>query len=145
MLTFCLLWGWLVPASAQIYKWVDDKGATHYGERAPQGRKAQEIGQHLANPGAAPGKAVQPDWNEKELEFRKRRIDAGQAETRYEQQAASARKACNLARDRLAQMKTARRIYRLDENGARVYQTDNERQTSVEHLEAQVAERCRPP
>src|SRR5512142_3192991 len=28
-LTFCL------PASAKMYKWVDDKGVTHYGETIP--------------------------------------------------------------------------------------------------------------
>jgi len=28
-LTFCL------PASAKMYKWVDDKGTTHYGETIP--------------------------------------------------------------------------------------------------------------
>jgi len=140
---FCLLCACLAPATAQVYKWVDEKGTTHYGERPPQGRKAEEIGQRLANPGPAPDKAAQPDWNEKEREFRKRRIEAEQAQTLREQQQAAKRRACTDARDQLAQMKTARGIYRLDENGARVYQSDGERQASVARLEAQIAERCR--
>lgn len=139
---FCLLWACLAPAAAQVYKWVDEKGTTHYGERPPQGRKAQEIDQRLANPGADPGKAAQPDWNEKELEFRRRRIEAEQAQTLREQQQAANRRACNDARDQLAQMKTARGIYRLDENGERVYQSDAERQASMARLQAQIAERC---
>ena len=118
---------------------------THYGERAPQGRKAEEVGQRLANPGPAPEKAAQPDWNEKELEFRRRRIEAGQAQEQRERQEAAGRKACNEARDRLAQLRIARRVYRLDDNGERIYQSDSERQASVARLEAQVAQDCRAP
>lgn len=143
MLKFCLFWAFLVPATAQVYKWVDEKGTTHYGERPPQGHKAQEVRQHLANPGPDPGKAARPDWNEKELEFRKRRIESEQAQTRREQQEASNRRACNQARDRLAQATTARRLYRLDEKGERVYESEGERQASVAQLEALVTERCR--
>ena len=56
LLKLCLLWAWLACAHAQVYKWVDEKGTTHYGERPPQGRKAQEVEQRLANPAPAPGK-----------------------------------------------------------------------------------------
>jgi hypothetical protein len=143
LLKFCLLWTFLVPATAQVYKWVDEKGTTHYGERPPQGRKAEEIGQRLAKPGADPEKTAQPDWNEKELEFRKRRIEAEQEQTRREQQEASNRQACNQARDRLAQAKAARRLYRLDDSGKRVYQDESERQASMARLEALIAEHCR--
>jgi hypothetical protein len=42
-----------VPAVAQVYKWVDERGVTHYGERPPQGGKASEVPNRLASP--APG------------------------------------------------------------------------------------------
>ena len=32
------------PAVAQVYKWVDEKGRTHYGEKPPEGVKATEVG-----------------------------------------------------------------------------------------------------
>src|SRR5438309_7827258 len=44
------------PAFAQIYKWVDERGVTHYGERPPQGAKASEVQNKLASP--APGSAA---------------------------------------------------------------------------------------
>ena len=69
-----------LPASAQVYKWVDEKGTTHYGERPPPGKKAREVQQRLANPGPAPGKQAQPNWTEKELEFRGRRIESERGE-----------------------------------------------------------------
>ncbi len=145
LLRFCILWTLLGPASAQVYKWVDEKGITHYGERAPQGRKAQEVEQRLANPVPVPvpGKAAQPSWQDKELEFRGRRVEAEQAEAKQKQQEAANRQACNQARDRLAQAKAARRWYRLDEKGERVYQSDEEQRASIAQLEQLIAQRCR--
>ena len=99
--------------------------------------------QRLANPGPAPGTAVEPDWKAKDLEFRGRRIEAEQAEAKQKQEEAANRQTCNQARDNLAQMKTARRLYRLNDQGERVYESDEERQASVARLEALVAQRCR--
>ncbi len=137
------MWTLLGPASAQVYKWVDEKGITHYGERAPQGRNAREVEQRLANPGPVPGKAAQPSWQDKELEFRGRRVEAEQAEAKQKQQEATKRLACNQARDRLAQAKAARRWYRLDEKGERVYQGEEEQRASIAQLEQLIAQRCR--
>ena len=138
-----MLWALLVPAIAQVYKWVDEKGVTHYGERAPQGKKAQEVEQRLANPGPAPGKEVQPGWKEQDLEFRRRRIEAEQTEAKDKQQESSQRRACNQARDQLALMKSARGLYRLNEAGERVFQSDEERKASIARLEQLISERCR--
>jgi len=138
-----MLWALLVPASAQVYKWVDEKGVTHYGERPPQGKKAQEVERRLANPGPAPGKAAQPGWKEQDLEFRRRRIETEQTEAKQKQQEAANRRACNQARDQLAQTGSARRLYRLDEKGERVFQSDDERNASIARLEQLVSERCR--
>jgi hypothetical protein len=143
LLKICVLWALLVPAVAQVYKWVDEKGVTHYGERPPQGKKAQEVEQRLANPGSAPGKAAQPSWKEQDLEFRRRRIETEQTEAKTKQQEAARSQACNQARDQLAQTRSARRLYRLDEKGERVFQSDEERNASVARFEQLVSERCR--
>lgn len=143
LLRFCVLWALLVPASAQVYKWVDEKGVTHYGERPPQGKNAREVGERLANPAAQPGTAAQPNWQEKELEFRSRRIEAEQAEAKQKQREAGNRQACNQARDRLAQMKAARGSYRLNEKGERVYQNEDEHRAAIAQQEQLTAERCR--
>ncbi len=143
MLKVCVLWALLVPAVAQVYKWVDEKGVTHYGERAPQGSKAEDVQQRLGKPGVAPGKAAQPGWQEQDLEFRKRRIQAEQTESKNKQREDSQHQACNQARDQLAQMKSMRRMYRLDEKGERVYQSDEERGAAIARLEQQISERCR--
>jgi len=142
LLTFCVLWALLVPATAQVYKWVDEKGTTHYGERPPQGGKAQELEQHPANPRPARGTADQPNWKEKDLEFRRRRIETEQAEAKRKQREDAQRQACNQARDQLGQMKLAHRLYRLDDKGERVFQSDEERGASIARQELLVSQRC---
>lgn len=50
-----------LPTSAVVYKWVDENGKVHYGERPPAGAHKQSVKVHT-NPGAtqssgAPSKA----------------------------------------------------------------------------------------
>jgi len=116
---------------------------THYGEHPPRGTKARELKQSPAHPAPEPGGAAPPDWREKELEFRARRIAAEQAEAKQEQRESANRQACKQARDRLNRLKTARRTYRLNEEGKRVYQSDEERRTLIAQHERLLAARCR--
>ncbi len=52
----------VLPVSAQVYKWVDENGVTHYGERAPQGRTATEVPNRLATPAPeGPSTQATPD------------------------------------------------------------------------------------
>jgi len=138
-----VLWALLVPAIAQVYKWVDEKGVTHYGERArPRARRPRKWSSALPTPGRR-RKEVQPGWKEQDLEFRRRRIEAEQTEAKDKQQESSQRRACNQARDQLALMKSARGLYRLNEAGERVFQSDEERKASIARLEQLISERCR--
>jgi hypothetical protein len=140
---FLILWALLTPAHAQIYKWVDEKGTTHYGEHPPRGTKARELEPRMASPGPAPASSAQPNWQEKELEFRARRIAAEQAETKQNQNEKANRLACNQARDGLTRLKMARRTYHLNEKGERVYQSEEEHGALISQQEHLVAERCR--
>ena len=141
------LWLLLLPAYAQVYKWVDEKGVTHYGQRAPQGSKAKEVDDKLANPaGAKSGSAKEPSWQDQESEFQGRRIkaeQAAQAEAKKQAQEANLRIACNEARDSLARMKASSRTYKLNEKGERVYNSEQERDAAIARQEQLIATRCR--
>ena len=50
----------VAPASAQVFKWVDERGVTHYGERPPQGGKASEVPDKLGTPGGVPARPTAP-------------------------------------------------------------------------------------
>jgi uncharacterized protein DUF4124 len=127
-------------AFGQVYRWIDEKGVTHYGAQPPQGAKAREVEDKLATPpGAAPRS---DDWQEKDRQFRQRRIEAGEAQAKKDQEAERRRTMCNEQRDLLARLKAATRTYRLDEKGERVFQDDTERENAIARQEKIVARYC---
>ena len=147
LLKIVCLWLVCLPASAQVVKWVDERGVTHYGERAPQGRKGQEVQNKLANPPPSAGAASKaPSWQEQEQEFQGRRQQAEQAqqaEAKKQAQDANQRIACLNARDDLVRMKAATRMYKLNDKGERVYDSDQDREAAISRQEQLIASRCR--
>jgi uncharacterized protein DUF4124 len=128
-------------AFGQVYRWVDEKGVTHYGAEPPQGAKAREVEDKLANPPGT-GAPRPEDWQDKERQFRQRQIEAGQAQAKKDQEAQRRRAMCNEQRDLLARLRVSRRVYRLNDQGERVYQEDAERETAIARQEKLVAQYC---
>ena len=128
-------------AFGQVYKWVDEKGVTHYGESPPQGKPANEIQDKLATP--APN-APRPAENlqDKEREFRQRRIREEAAQEKQQRNLAKRREQCNEQRDTLARLKESRRTYNLNSQGQRVYEDDADHQASIARQEKRVADLC---
>ena len=71
-----------LPAFAQVYKWVDEKGVTHYGQRPPADNKGQKMNVPNAAPipipapavGGASSQKAGATLKEQEVEFRRRQI-----------------------------------------------------------------------
>jgi uncharacterized protein DUF4124 len=60
LLRFLILATAAAPAFGQVFKWVDERGVTHYGERPPQGGKASEVPDKLGSPGGTSPRANPP-------------------------------------------------------------------------------------
>src|SRR5713226_9778696 len=90
LLHFLVLMATAAPALAQVYKWVDERGVTHYGERPPQGRNASEVPNKLGSP-APEGTTAQP----KDQEPRQGQPRAEKAEDRHKQEETRRREQCN--------------------------------------------------
>ncbi len=97
------------PALAQVYKWVDERGVTHYGERPPQGGKASEVPDRLASPpsGAVTGSQGSSQSNPRQGESppseREPRPSAPQTEQADDRQTRR-QEQCNQQRDLLARL-----------------------------------------
>ena len=129
-------------AHAQVYRWVDEQGKVHYGERPPSGAKATPVEGKLAAPPGAPKAA--PDAAQQEREFQRRRIEREQAEGREQTAAEKAKQQCERDRSRLAQLRSARRVSGgVDEKGNLRYLSDAERADAIASQEAAVARTCR--
>ncbi len=125
-------------ASAQVYKWVDEKGRVHYGEKPPAGSKPSTVKPPAAAPNA-PAKAQ--DLQSQELELRSRQIKRREDEEREARDAANREARCSNAKDRLEIAERAA-LYRL-EKGERVFLSDAERKAALEGMRAAVTQYCR--
>ena len=130
------------PANAQVYKWVDEKGRTHYGEKPPEGTKANEVAR--PTPPSDPKKTHDPEaWKRKELDLRKERIERERREARDGARTSAEReRRCRQARSAMDRIENVQGLYRLDDKGQRVYFTDAERDEERRKARAAIAENC---
>ena len=136
---FVALWLSAGAAFGQVYRWVDEQGATHYGARPPQGAKAREVEDKLATP---PGTAPRSeDWQQRDREFRQRQIQSGEAQAKKDEEARRRRELCNEQRDRLARLQQSR-TYTLNEKGERVFDDESQRQATIARQEKIAAQYC---
>jgi hypothetical protein len=138
----------LAPAAAgqQIYKWVDEKGATHYTSAPPPGGKAQAI---RADPASGRSSAEPKSWKEQEIEFRARQVERAEAEHKREQaelrarQQAARRESCAGAHRNLEALDRQRPVYALNEKGERQYLDDAQRAEAARRSREFLDRECR--
>ena len=132
-----------LPVYAQIYKSIDASGRTVYSDvRPPSDSSNVSIVTTIAPP-AAPEQ--NPNWEGKDQAFRQRMIVKESDQAKEDLATATAAKACDSAR---ASMKDLERIYgrhafRRDDNGERVYITDEERATLEKNAQESIAKNCK--
>ena len=132
-------------SASDIYKWTDEDGNVHYEDR-PTGAPTEErlsISSNRTNSGAV-DRRVQAR-HDRQTARDEERAAAAEAEQQAAAQAeveAERQQACDRARARLETYLQARRLYRSDENGERVYLDDAQRQEARQKAEDQITEYC---
>ena len=127
----------------KIYKWVDEKGVTHYGESAPPNiGMAHEI--HIPKtPAVDAAVNTRKERTERLLDTYKQER-AGKKETR--QAAAEERsereKNCEKAKNSHFKYQHASTLYRTDDEGNRVVLTDEEYTKVMDDARAEVDKWC---
>lgn len=130
--------------SAEVYKWVDEQGQVHYGDKAPeQGASSLQV-----DPGPA-ADTPPPDEAERR-EKRHRLLRAYEQERQIKQQReqeqtareAERKKRCAWARDRLRRYTHAGALYDLDEEGNRRLLDDSQRQQAEANARQDVKKWC---
>ena len=141
---FALLLG-AMTAGAQIYKWVDAKGVTHYSEKPPADGKSKSVELREATPRSTGPGAPAPasaSLKDQEIEFRKRQLVRDQAEANAAQEKAGRDAACKKSRAQLINLQNTSLMYNLNERGERVFMSAAERDASVARYEAEVNRNC---
>jgi hypothetical protein len=123
VLLFTALIVWSTLASAVVYKWTDASGKVQYGDRPPDGVKAELVeglGTHPSMQGpapvraAAPAAAPAPARDNKAKEAVEADLEAARAQH------------CTDAQARYKQLIEGRHMYKAGANGERDYMTSEE-------------------
>lgn len=135
-------------AQAGITKWEDANGKVHYSDQPPPSTaKSQQDLDLKNNPAASSsGKGAEKSLAEKDLESKKRRVQAEEAAAKQakDQEEAKNRKAnCEQARRQLQAVQEGQRMSRFDEKGERVFLEDSERPQAIEKAKQSVDSWCK--
>lgn len=145
---FLLLLGWASLASASgVYKWVDEQGRVHYGEKPPARVQAQEVQIKAAPPEESPiedAEAARSDNAQRLLRaFDEERAQKKEQQQKSREEQATRERQCALARDRLRRYQSAGSLYDLDKQGNRRILSDSERAASERRAQEDVARWCK--
>ena len=135
-----------VAVNASVYKWVDENGKVHYGDRPRESQAAVEM-----SIDDSPSVPLDSDSAMSRAEKRERLLQSMEEdrlekqEKREQQQALKEqnRQKCNRYRDRMRHYQRASAIYKLDRDGNRVYMSDTERAGATKDLQGRINKHCR--
>jgi hypothetical protein len=127
--------GTATSQAAQIYKWVDAQGVTHFDAQPPAGQTVQEIDiqKPVAPPPAAPAGRPDADQQQQAIDTKVKKQVAADA---------AKRKAyCDRQRTNLAQLQNNPRV-REEVNGEYRRFTEEERQARIAEVKKSIDDTC---
>jgi len=136
----------IMPATAlpEVYKWVDERGRTHYSQKPPAKNKSEQIQIKQSSSPAADNISQHEHRNRQQRLLRayeEERLQRDNNRIKEKQNRENRNRQCASARNRLQIVQGGYRLYDLDKQGNRVYldaqAIDKERARSareVKHL-----------
>ncbi|OIP16270.1 MAG: hypothetical protein AUK53_03515 [Betaproteobacteria bacterium CG2_30_59_46] len=136
---------------AGITRWVDAEGKVHYSDQpVPATAKSQknlDLKNNPAPPKAAPdSKSGEKSLAEKDLEYRKRRVQAEETaakQAKDQEETKQKKENCAQARHQLQALQEGQRISKFDEKGERVFLEDSDRAKAIEETKKSVDSWCK--
>ena len=126
--------------ASQVYKWVDDKGITHFGANPPQGQAATSVNTVIAQPKAA-AKAATPTPPALDSGEAEQKVIDAKVKQQVAEQAAERKKYCESVRTNLAQLQNNPRL-RTEVNGEQVRLGEDQRQAKIADAQKAIKENC---
>jgi hypothetical protein len=130
--------------AAGVYKWVDEQGRVHYGDRAP-GDSARELKiRPRGTTGPVPSETQRRERTRRLLDvFAEERRERKEQAERERQRRAQAVEYCARARDRLRNLERSSYVYELDRDGNRVVLSQARRDQALNEARAAIKRWCR--
>jgi len=133
--------------ASPFYKWVDEKGSTHYTQTPPPQKevKTVDINTHIPADSAsaiknlnAQSKAGLKDDEAVEKATDKKKEDAAADAARRAKNSAE----CQQLKASVAQLQSGRRLYGTDAKGERSYLTEDQKATQMQQANTQIQKDC---
>ena len=145
-LLFTALIVWSAMASAVVYKWTDADGKVHFGDRPPDGVKAEVVellGSRQPSP-PPPPPAARPAATSGAATSQAAAAAAKAAAQPVDPDAAAAARAaqCDAAQARLKQLTEGRHLFKTGTNGEREYLTSDQINAERADASAEIAQVC---
>jgi len=144
-----LLFLFMVPLinHAGVYKWVDDNGKVHYSDRPITTQPSVEM--NIDDSAPKPSFSGGDDRLSRE-EKRERLLQSMQEDRIEKQEQREKQKAlkqqnrakCNRYRDQMRHYERASGLYKLNEDGKRVYMSDSDRAKATKNLQRKIKKYC---
>jgi hypothetical protein len=126
-----------------MYKWVDEKGVTHFTQDPPPaGAKGGKIEVKPTPPSTQHTADDAATWKERARVLEDQRHEREKGEKSAEREKSLRDERCRRARMALDQLNT-RRLYTVDAKGERHFMEDSERAAETERVSKAIAENCR--
>ena len=124
-----------------MYKWVDEKGVTHFSETPPPDG-AKGAAKIEVRP-ASPDKAPVDNWKQREMESKQRRaVEGNQKEAARKQEEQQRARKCRQAQRDVDMLTNSQRIFHLNDKGERVYMEESQRAADLAEAKREVARSC---
>lgn len=136
---------------AGITRWVDENGKVHYSDQPPPATAKTQKQLDIKTTPSAPqvisdNKGGEKSLAEKELEFRKRRVEAEEKAAKQAKDQAEAKKKqenCAQARRQLQALQDGQRISQYNEKGERAFMEDSARPKAIQEAQQTVDSWCK--
>ena len=129
--------------AAQVYKWVDEQGQTHFSQFPPEQKKADKIevdAPKSANPNAAKERLekMRQTLSEQAVD----RVTESEEEKKAAKEAERMAENCKKAKQQLLDLQNNGRVFRTLENGEREWYDEKGRANLIANAKKQVEEYC---
>ena len=132
------------PLPAEVYKWVDEQGQVHFGDRPPDtAAKPLQLNTPISPPWADSLEDRRKAQQRLLEVYREERQEKQAAAQREQRQQASRNEKCQQARQRYARFESAGGIYQKDDIGERSYLDRAAREQFMQNLRKEVKQWCR--
>ena len=138
---------YVVSVQAEVYKWVDDKGRVHYGDKPGAGSQVVEVKQHEAQdkPAAIGEDELSRDEKRQRISdmLEEDRLAKNEKREKENKERERKKRECNRLKDHQRHVERAAGLYRLDKDGNRVIISNEQRKKSQQNLRKQIKRACR--